>query len=325
MTLRLPDPCLVVLVGRDGGGQVGVGARVVRRPTQSSPRTGCARSSGAGERDQRASRDAFELLDLIVAKRLARGLDDRGRHDRARAPSAARRGARWRRTPACRPTRSTFDVPEKVVRERNRARGTPVPPKVVAAQLREADGGRSRRCRDEGFAGVHAAAPVELVPPAFLGAPAAAARQADAPLPLEFGLQISRFGWDGATAAALAAGRARGRGGGLHVAVGDGPLPPDPAGRARVGGHARELHDARLPGRRDVADPPRHARHRRHLPQPRAPRQGRRDARRRLRRPRAVRPRRRLVRARARALRLGASRRCASATRCSRTRSSCCR
>ena len=32
----------------------------------------------------------------------------------------------------------TFDVPEKLVRERNRARGAPVPPKVVAAQLREA-------------------------------------------------------------------------------------------------------------------------------------------------------------------------------------------
>ena len=42
------------------------------------------------------------------------------------------------------------------------------------------------------------------MPPAFLGAPAAAARQADAPLPLEFGLQISRFGWEGSTARALA-------------------------------------------------------------------------------------------------------------------------
>ena len=97
----------------------------------------------------------------------------------------------------------TFDVPEKVVRERNRARGTPVPPKVVATQLRDAEGVFAALA-GEGFAGVHAAAPVELVPPAFLGAPAAAARQADAPLPLEFGLQISRFGWEGATAEALA-------------------------------------------------------------------------------------------------------------------------
>ena len=42
------------------------------------------------------------------------------------------------------------------------------------------------------------------MPPAFLGAPAAAARQAAAPLPLEFGLQVSRFGWEGPTAGALA-------------------------------------------------------------------------------------------------------------------------
>ena len=96
------------------------------------------------------------------------------------------------------------------MRERNRARGTPVPPKVVAAQLREA-AAVFATLGDEGFAGVHAAAPVELVPPAFLDAPAAAARQAEAPLPLEFGLQISRFGWEGATAERSPTSRARPR------------------------------------------------------------------------------------------------------------------
>jgi hypothetical protein len=45
---------------------------------------------GAGERDQRASRDAFELLDLIVAKRLRRGPHDRGGHDRAGAEAPRR-------------------------------------------------------------------------------------------------------------------------------------------------------------------------------------------------------------------------------------------
>ena len=84
------------------------------------------------------------------------------------------------------------------MRERNRARGAPLPPKVVAAQLREA-AAVFATLGDEGFAGVHAAGPVELVPPGFLDAPAAAARQAEAPLPLEFGLQISWFGGEGAT------------------------------------------------------------------------------------------------------------------------------
>ena len=154
---------------------------------------------GAGERDQRASRDAFELLDLIVAKRLRRGLttvvDSTGLE-------AKRRGA-WRAlaeregVPAY---AVVLDTPEKVVRERNRARGTPVPAKVVAAQLREAAGAADLLAA-EGFAGVHVAGPVELVPPSFLDAPEAAARQASNPVPLEFGLQLSRFDWDGHPAA----------------------------------------------------------------------------------------------------------------------------
>ena len=278
---------------------------------------------GAGERDQRASRDAFEVLDLIVAKRLRRGLttvvDTTGLEPKRRA--AWRALAERAGVPAY---AVVVETPEKTVRERNRARGAPVPAKVVAAQLREAAGAREALA-GEGFAGVLDAGPVELVPPAFLAAPEAAARQGAAPLPLEFGLQLSRFGWEGADRGRAGRGRAGGRGGGLHEPVGDGPLPPDPAGGARVGGHARELHDARLPRGRDRADPARHARHRRHVPQPRAPRQARRDARRALRRPRAVRARDRVVRARAQALRLGLPAARPSATRCWRTRSSCCR
>jgi F420-dependent oxidoreductase-like protein len=99
-----------------------------------------------------------------------------------------------------------FAPPEKLVRERNRAREQPVPPKVVAAQLREVAGVEAVLA-DEGFAGVHAAGPVALVPPAFTTAPDAAARQREDPMTLEFGLQISRFGWPGhpaATASTLA-------------------------------------------------------------------------------------------------------------------------
>jgi F420-dependent oxidoreductase-like protein len=201
VTLRLPDPCLVVLVGATGAGK----SAWARAWFDAD----CVVSSdrlrgvvGAGERDQRASRDAFELLDLIVAKRLARGLttvvDTTGLE--------AKRRAGWLALAADASVPAyavTFDVPEKVVRERNRARGAPVPPKVVAAQLREA-AEVFGALAGEGFAGVAAAAPVELVPPAFLSAPAAAARQADAPLPLAFGLQVSRFGWEGSTARTLA-------------------------------------------------------------------------------------------------------------------------
>ena len=197
MTLRLPDPCLVVLVGATGAGK-SAWARAWFHPDAIVSSDRLRAVVGAGERDQRASRDAFELLDLIVAKRLARGLvtvvDTTGLEPKRRA--AWRALAQDAGVPAY---AVTFDVPEKLVRERNRARGAPVPAKVVAAQLREA-AEVFAALPGEGFAGVAAAAPVELVPPAFLGAPAAAARQADAPLPLEFGLQLSRFGGEGALA-----------------------------------------------------------------------------------------------------------------------------
>jgi F420-dependent oxidoreductase-like protein len=201
VTLRLPDPCLVVLVGATGAGK-SAWARAWFDPDAVVSSDRLRAVVGAGERDQRASRDAFELLDLIVAKRLARGLttvvDTTGLE--------AKRRAAWRALAEAAGVPAyavTFDAPEKLVRERNRARGAPVPAKVVAAQLREA-ADVFGSLAGEGFAGVAGAAPVELVPPRFLGAPAAAARQADAPLPLEFGLQISRFGWEGSTASALA-------------------------------------------------------------------------------------------------------------------------
>jgi F420-dependent oxidoreductase-like protein len=150
---------------------------------------------GTGERDQRASRDAFEVLDLIVAKRLRRRLttviDSTGLE-------AARRDA-WRAlaeehgVPAY---AVVFDPPSEVVRERNRARDSPVPSKVVTGQLRE--GAEAyERLAGEGFAGVHRPGRVELVPPAFLTALDAAERQREDSMTLDFGLQISRFGFPG--------------------------------------------------------------------------------------------------------------------------------
>ena len=192
--LRLPDPCLVVLVGATAAGKSDWAARWFE-PDQVVSSDRLRAAVGRGERDQRASRDAFEVLDLIVAKRLQRGLttviDSTGL-------DAARRTA-WRElaerngVPAY---AVLVDAPEKEVRARNRARAAPVPPKVVAAQLREA-AAAAERLASEGFAGVHPAGPVALVPPMFLTAPAAAARQQEDPMTLDFGLQVSRFDWPG--------------------------------------------------------------------------------------------------------------------------------
>ncbi|MGH2745430.1 MAG: TIGR03560 family F420-dependent LLM class oxidoreductase [Thermoleophilaceae bacterium] len=202
--LRLPDPCLVVLVGATAAGKSHwAGEWFHADQVVSSDRLRAM--VGVGERDQRASRDAFELLDLIVEKRLRRRLTtvidstglEAGRRQAWRA-LAERHGV-----PA---HVVVFDPPAAEVRERNRARGSPVPSKVVTAQLRQS-AEVLRKLEGEGFAGVHHAGPVELVPPAFLTALDAAQRQREDSMTLEFGLQISRFGWPehpATTATALA-------------------------------------------------------------------------------------------------------------------------
>jgi F420-dependent oxidoreductase-like protein len=202
--LRLPDPSLVVLVGATAAGK-SHWAREWFHPDQVVSSDRLRAAVGTGERDQRASRDAFEVLDLIVAKRLRRRLttviDSTGLE-------AARRDA-WRTlaekhgVPAY---AVVFDPSAAVVRERNRARDSPVPSKVVTGQLRE--GAEAyERLGGEGFAGVHRPGPVELVPPGFLTVLDAAERQREDSMTLDFGLQVSRFDWPGhpaSTSATLA-------------------------------------------------------------------------------------------------------------------------
>src|SRR5829696_2891856 len=202
--MRLPDPCLVMLVGATASGKSYWAAEWFA-PDQVVSSDRLRAVVGLGERDQRAGGDAFEVLELIVAKRMRRRLttviDSTGLD--------AKRRAAWRALGERHdvPVHAVvFAPPEKVVRERNRAREQPVRPKVVAAQLREVAGVEAALA-GEGFAAVHPAGPVALVPPSFTTAPDAAARQREAPMTLDFGLQISRFGWPGhpaATASTLA-------------------------------------------------------------------------------------------------------------------------
>jgi F420-dependent oxidoreductase-like protein len=202
--LRLPDPSLVVLVGATGAGK-SHWANEWFHPDAIVSSDRLRAVVGTGERDQRASRDAFELLDLIVEKRLRRRLttvvDTTGLEVKRRAgwlALAARHGVEAHAV--------VFATPPAQVRERNRARAEPVPSKVVTAQLREAEGVAARLAH-EGFAGVWDPGPVTLVPPHLVGAPAAAGRQEQDPMALEFGLQVSRFEFPGhpaTTGAALA-------------------------------------------------------------------------------------------------------------------------
>jgi F420-dependent oxidoreductase-like protein len=192
--VRVPAPCLVVLIGPSGAGKSHWAASNFAA-NQIVSSDAMRAMVGTGEHDQRSSSDAFALLDLVVARRMARGLltvvDTLGL-------DATRRGgylavARRFGIP-CHAV--VFDTPAEVCRTRNRRRTHPVPAKVLAAQL--AAGQRARlEVAGEGFDGIHGPEPVTVVPGAFIHAPESAARQQAAPRPLRFGLQLSSFAWDG--------------------------------------------------------------------------------------------------------------------------------
>jgi F420-dependent oxidoreductase-like protein len=190
--IRLPDPCLVVLVGASGAGKSHWAAEWFD-PGQVVSSDRLRAVVGAGEDDMRASRDAFDVLELIADRRLRRGLttviDSTGLDAKRRAAWLAL--AERHGMPAY---AVLFDPPEAVVRER--ARGLGVPSRVVTAQLRDV-AGAGQALRGEPFAAVVEPGPVALVPPAFLHAPASAARQRDNPRVLAFGLQVSRFDFPG--------------------------------------------------------------------------------------------------------------------------------
>src|SRR5262245_49020831 len=128
VTVRLPDPCLVVLVGVSGSGKSAWAARHFD-PNQVVGSDAIRAMVGAHERDQRASKDAFAVLDQIVGARLRRGLttvlDTTGLEPARRASWVALARQHGRPVHAV-----VLEVPERTARSRNRSREHPVPSKV---------------------------------------------------------------------------------------------------------------------------------------------------------------------------------------------------
>ncbi|MGH2684591.1 MAG: TIGR03560 family F420-dependent LLM class oxidoreductase [Actinomycetota bacterium] len=193
-TLRLPVPCLVVLVGPSGAGK-SMWASEQLPPEQVVSSDRLRALVGEGEHDQRAGTDAFDVLDLVVERRLKRGLltviDSLGLD--------AKRRRRWLEAAAKHGLPAfavVFDTPAADCRARNKQRPYVVPSKVLTAQL--ASFAEAKEALPaEGFAAVLEPGPVRLVAPHFLAAPAAAQRQREDPLALSFGLQLPRFSWTG--------------------------------------------------------------------------------------------------------------------------------
>ena len=196
--LRLPAPCVIVLVGPSGSGKsTWAQTNVPADAIVSSDRLRAM--VGDGEHDLRASADAFEVLDLILERRLKRRLttviDTLGL-------DAARR-TKWRDA-AARNGLSVFafgfDVSLREARARLKERGRAVPDSVVKQQV---DAWRSVRDQltEEGFTDVVIdPGAVEFVPPQFVDAPQHAQQQREAPVTLRFGLQIPSFTWPGGAA-----------------------------------------------------------------------------------------------------------------------------
>ena len=127
--LRLPNPCVVVLVGPSASGKSTWAAEWF--PAGQIVSADRLRALvGEGEHDQRAGTDAFAVLDLVLERRLRRklatvvdtlGLDRERR--RAYVALARRHGL-----PV---VAVAFDVPDAGCRARNRTRPRPVPSKVL--------------------------------------------------------------------------------------------------------------------------------------------------------------------------------------------------
>lgn len=197
MELRLPAPSLIVLVGPSGCGKsTWAEENFARDQIVSSDRLRGV--VGTSEHDQKASKDAFELLHRIVDARLKRKLttviDTLGLNDDTRLGYLEL--ARKRKVTA---HIVRFETPPSVCRERNKRRARPVPARVLSGQIKQWEA-LADSLVDEGFDGVHVPGEVMLVPPDQLDAPDHARRQHEVPVALEFGLYIPSFSWPGGAA-----------------------------------------------------------------------------------------------------------------------------
>ena len=200
---RIPTDALVVLVGPSGAGK-STWAEAWFRPDQVVSSDDLRALVGTGRGDQRASTDAFEVLDDVIARRLRRGLltvvDSLGYDDERRRQWAELAGHHGRAAVAV-----FFDTAAKDCRARNKARPEPVPSKVVTSQLSRRD--EVRPLLDDEFDEVLAPTPIVAVArPLLVTTPRPdppPAREPDAfpPTPrLAFGLHLSSFTWPGESA-----------------------------------------------------------------------------------------------------------------------------
>ena len=135
-TLVIPEPALILLLGASGSGK-STFARKHFKPTEVVSSDHCRALVCDDENDQSASRDAFEVLRLIVGKRLARGRLTVV--DATNVQASARRGLRAIAERHSVPVIAiVLDLPEKLCIAHNGERRTRVvPAAVIRRQIRD--------------------------------------------------------------------------------------------------------------------------------------------------------------------------------------------
>ncbi|MEO8098985.1 MAG: AAA family ATPase [Acidobacteriota bacterium] len=153
MALHLPRPSLVLLIGIAGSGK-STFAHKYFRPTEIVSSDACRALVCDDENDQTATKAAFELLHLIVTKRLAAGkltvVDATNLQARFRAPLLQL--ARQAGVPA---VAIVLNVPESVALSQNLGRTNRVVDLQVIRQQTEDLRKSLAELPTEGFASVH--------------------------------------------------------------------------------------------------------------------------------------------------------------------------
>jgi len=120
MNIKIPDLSLVVLIGASGSGKSSF-ARAHFKSTETLSSDFCRGLVSDDENDQAATKEAFDVLHYVAAKRLAAGrltvVDATNVQPEARKPLVA-----LAREYHCLPVAIVLDLPERVCQDRNQSR-----------------------------------------------------------------------------------------------------------------------------------------------------------------------------------------------------------